>query len=58
MPADGPMSLALRARFMPQSASVPDVVVELVPLGAYDELAAVKSLAPDSEMGIAAEVAA
>jgi hypothetical protein len=43
---------ALRARFMPQSSSVPDVVVELVPLGAYDELAAVKSLATDGEAAI------
>jgi len=48
-----PDAAALRARFMSQSSSVPDVVVELVPLGAYDELAAVKPLAAASEAAVA-----
>ena len=32
---------ALRERFRPATAAIPDVVVELAPLGVYDELAAV-----------------
>jgi hypothetical protein len=32
---------ALRERFRPATAAVPDVIVELAPLGVYDELAAV-----------------
>jgi hypothetical protein len=32
----------LRARFRPEATPVPNVTVELVPLGAYDELADVR----------------
>ena len=38
----------LRVRFRPATAAIPDVVVNLAPLGAYDELAAV------TDMGAAA----
>ena len=33
----------LRERFKPDRAAIPDVAVELVPLSAYDELAAVRT---------------
>jgi hypothetical protein len=41
----------LRARFMPDAAALPDVAVDVVPLEAYDELAAVQvvELASSSE---------
>ena len=39
---------ALRDRFRPNAASIPDVVVELASLDAYDELAAVHSFAADA----------
>ena len=38
----------LRARFGPAPGSVPDIEVELVPLSAYDELAAIYTVAPIS----------
>ena len=38
----------LRERFKPDRAAIPDVAVELVPLSAYDELAAVR--APTAEL--------
>ena len=34
----------LQARFMPEAAALPEVVVDLVPLGAYDELAGVRTI--------------
>ena len=45
---------ALRARFRPEDAPVPRVTVELVPLGAYDELAAVTAIAANFNGEIAA----
>jgi hypothetical protein len=36
-----PDLVALRKHFRPKTAAVPDVVVELVPLALYDELATV-----------------
>ena len=45
---------ALRARFRPETASVPNVSVELASLGAYDELAAVASFAANSNAEAAA----
>ena len=33
----------MRERFQPDRATIPDVAVELVPLSAYDELAAVRA---------------
>jgi hypothetical protein len=38
---EGSDLVALREQFRPETATVPDVVVELVPLALYDELAAV-----------------
>ena len=35
---------ALRARFVPEPGAIPEVTVELVPLDAYDELAAVTAI--------------
>jgi hypothetical protein len=45
----------LRARFKPDRAAIPDVAVELVPLCAYDELAAVRvpNTAPVLDGGVA-----
>ena len=40
----------LRERFLPDAASVPDVVVELAPLSSYDELATVSTPAPAMEI--------
>ena len=40
----------LRARLIPDHASMPDVVVDLVPLGAYDELAEVCVIDADNEL--------
>ena len=37
-----PDLVALRKHFRPETATVPDVVVELVPLALYDELAGVR----------------
>ena len=42
-----PDLVALREQFRPETATVPDVVVELVPLALYDELAAVHQVAID-----------
>jgi len=39
---------AMRERFRPDAASIPDVAIELAPLSAYDELATV--IAPDPAM--------
>ena len=41
---------ALRERFGPSPGSVPVIEVELVPLSAYDELAAVHAVAPTSNL--------
>jgi hypothetical protein len=40
----------MRERFKPDRATIPDVAVELVPLSAYDELAAVR--APTAELAL------
>jgi hypothetical protein len=45
---------ALRERFGPNPASVPVIEVELVPLNAYDELAAVYAVEPTSTLEVAA----
>lgn len=45
---------ALRARFRPEETPVPSVAVELVPLAAYDELAAIGILPANSNEEIAA----
>ncbi|HSA80599.1 MAG TPA: IS21 family transposase [Geminicoccaceae bacterium] len=45
---------ALRARFRPSATPIPKVAVELVPLGAYDELAAIGIVAANSNEEIAA----
>ena len=45
----------LRDRFKPDQAAIPHVAVELVPLSAYDELAAVR--APKTELALEAGVA-
>ena len=42
-----PDLVALREQFRPETATVPDVVVESVPLALYDELAAVHQVGPD-----------
>ena len=42
-----PDLVALREQFRPETATVPDVVVELVPLALYDELAAVRQVGTD-----------
>jgi hypothetical protein len=42
-----PDLVALREHFRPETATVPDVVVELVPLALYDELAAVRQVGAD-----------
>jgi hypothetical protein len=44
----------LRSRFQPDAASIPNVVVELVPLNSYDELAAVHVIEPASNLEVAA----
>jgi hypothetical protein len=36
-----PILAVLRARFRPEDQAIPEIAVELAPLGAYDELAAV-----------------
>jgi hypothetical protein len=45
---------SLRERFGPSPGSVPVIEVELVPLSAYDELAAIYAVAPTSNMEVAA----
>jgi hypothetical protein len=45
----------LRDRFKPDEAAIPNVVVELVSLSAYDELAAVR--APETELPLEGDVA-
>ena len=45
----------LRDRFKPDRAVIPDVAVELVPLSAYDELAAVR--APKTDLVLEGGVA-
>jgi hypothetical protein len=45
---------ALRARFRPSATPIPKVAVELVPLGSYDELAAIGIVAANSNEEIAA----
>ena len=45
---------ALRRRFSPNPGSIPTVVVDLVPLNAYDELAAISALEPASGFEVAA----
>ena len=40
----------MRERFLPDAASIPDVVVELAPLSSYDELATVTTPAPAVEI--------
>jgi hypothetical protein len=44
----------LRARFRPEQMPIPSVAVELVPLNAYDELAAITAFAANSNSGVAA----
>ena len=44
----------LRSRFQPDAASIPNVVVELVPLHSYDELAAVHVIKATSNLEVAA----
>jgi hypothetical protein len=44
----------LRARFGPAPGSVPDIEVELVPLSAYDELAAICVVEPTSHLEVGA----
>ena len=44
----------LRSRFQPDAASIPNVVVALVPLNSYDELAAVHVIEPTSNLEVAA----
>jgi hypothetical protein len=44
----------LRSRFQPDVASIPNVVVALVPLNSYDELAAVHVIEPTSNLEAAA----
>ena len=46
---------SLRDRFKPDQAAIPHVAVELVPLSAYDELAAVR--APNADLVIDGGVA-
>jgi hypothetical protein len=45
---------ALRARFRPEETPIPDVAVDLVPLGAYDELAGISVVPANSNSGAAA----
>ena len=42
-----PDLVALREHFRPETATVPGVIVELVPLAFYDELAAVHQVGTD-----------
>jgi transposase InsO family protein len=45
---------ALRARFRPEETPIPNVAVDLVPLGAYDELAGISAVPANSNSGVAA----
>jgi hypothetical protein len=45
---------ALRQRFRPDPEAIPSVVVDLVPLNAYNELAAVTAFEPISSFEVAA----
>jgi hypothetical protein len=45
---------ALHARFRPEQTPIPSVAVELVPLNAYNELAAITAVAANSNSGAAA----
>jgi hypothetical protein len=49
-----PDVVALRDRFRPEEASIPSVAVDLVPLGAYDELVGITTIAANSNSGAAA----
>jgi hypothetical protein len=49
-----PELAALRARFRPEATPIPSVAVELVPLGAYDELTAIGVVPANSNEEIAA----
>jgi transposase InsO family protein len=49
-----PELAALRARFRPEQTPIPSVSVELMPLNAYDELAAITAVAANSNSGAAA----
>jgi hypothetical protein len=44
----------LRARFQPDTTSIPDVAVKLVPLNSYDELATIYAVEPTSNLEAAA----
>jgi hypothetical protein len=45
---------ALRKRFSPDPDAIPSVVVDLVPLNAYDELSSVSAFEPISSFEVAA----
>jgi len=47
---------ALRTRFTPDGTAVPDVVVELTPLGVYDELATMSTIAASGEMAVSSDM--
>jgi len=49
-----PNVAALSARFRPEEASIPSVAVDLVPLGAYDELVSITLTPANSNSGAAA----
>ena len=49
-----PALATLRERFGPSLGSVPVIEVELVPLSAYDELAAIHAVAPISNLEVMA----
>jgi transposase InsO family protein len=49
-----PDLVALRSRFRPEATAIPDIVVELMPLDAYDELAAITVVAANSNAEVAA----
>jgi hypothetical protein len=47
---------ALRTRFTPDGTAVPHVVVELTPLGVYDELATMSTIAASGEMAVSSDM--
>ena len=49
-----PNLAALCARFRPEETPIPNVTVDLVPLGAYDELASITAVPANSNSGVAA----
>jgi len=55
LPTQGDHDFATGRRFKPDEAAIPHVAVELVPLSAYDELAAVR--APKTELALEGGVA-